>query len=77
MQIRTQYRAVLVLSVIIQLGLFFIVASGGLWLDQLINGVAAQIATRRVVYKVLTALVLAVSPHPRQRQTIANINSSC
>lgn len=61
MQIRTQYRVVLILSVTIQLALFFIVASAGLWLDQLINGVASQITTRKLLYKVMTALVLAVS----------------
>jgi len=60
MQIRTQYRVVLILSVTIQLALFFIVASAGLWLDQLINGVASQITRNKVLYKVMTALVLAL-----------------
>lgn len=61
MKIRTQYRAILILSVTIQLALFFIVASAGLWLDQLINGVASQIAGHKVLYQVMAALVLAVS----------------
>lgn len=61
MQIRRQYRAVLILSIIIQLALFFIVASAGLWLDQLINGVVSQIAKGKVVCEVVTALVLVVS----------------
>jgi len=47
MQIRRQYTAVLVLSVAIQLALFFIVATAGLWLDQLINGVISRIAKKR------------------------------
>jgi len=66
MQIRTQYRAVLILSVTIQLALFFIVASAGLWLDQLVNGVVSQIARQKVVYEVMTALVLAVSSSSHQ-----------
>ncbi|KAF9650714.1 hypothetical protein BDM02DRAFT_3267747 [Thelephora ganbajun] len=60
MQIRSQYRAVLILSVIIQLALFFIVASAGLWLDQLVNGVVSQIATHKVLYEVLAVLVLVL-----------------
>jgi len=66
MRIRTQYRAVLILSVTIQLALFFIVASAGLWLDQLVNGVVSQIARQKVVYEVMTALVLAVSSQSHQ-----------
>jgi len=66
MQIRTQYRAVLILSVTIQLALFFIVASAGLWLDQLINGVASQITTHKVLYEVMTTLVLTVGFHPHR-----------
>jgi len=61
MQIRRQYSAVLTLSVTIQLALFFIVASAGLWLDQLVNGVASQTAKGRVAYEVVTVLVLVVS----------------
>jgi len=60
MKIRTQYRAILILSVTIQLALFFIVASVGLWLDQLINGVASQITRDKVLYQVMAALVLAL-----------------
>jgi len=60
MQIRTQYRAVLILSVTIQLALFFIVASAGLWLDQLVNGVVSQVARQKVVYEVMTASVLVL-----------------
>lgn len=67
MQIRTQYRAVLILSVTIQLALFFIVASAGLWLDQLINGAISQFARQKVVYEVMTALVLVVSSYSHQK----------
>jgi hypothetical protein len=63
MQIRTQYRAVLILSVIIQLAFFFIAASAGLWLDQLINGVVSQITRHKVLYEVMAVLVLAVSSY--------------
>ena len=61
MQIRRQYQAVLILSVIIQLALFFIVASAGLWLDQLVNGVVSQFARGRAACEVVTVLVLVVS----------------
>ena len=61
MQIRRQYSAVLTLSVTIQLALFFIVASAGLWLDQLINGIPSQTAKGRVAYEVVTVFVLVVS----------------
>ena len=61
MQIRRQYSAVLTLSVTIQFALFFIVASAGLWLDQLVNGVPSRTAKGRVAYKVVTVLVLVVS----------------
>ena len=64
MQIRRQYSAVLTLSVTIQLALFFIVASAGLWLDQLINGVASQTAKGRTAYEVVTVFVLVVSLAP-------------
>jgi hypothetical protein len=60
MQIRRQYSAVLTLSVTIQLALFFIVASAGLWLDQLVNGAASQTAKGRVAYEVVTVFVLVL-----------------
>ena len=61
MQIRRQYQAVLILSVVIQLALFFIVVSAGLWLDQLINGVVSQFAKGNVAYEVVAVLILVVS----------------
>lgn len=66
MQIRTQYRAVLILSITIQLAFFFIVASAGLWLDQLVNGVVSQITRRKTGWEVLTVMVLVVSPYSNQ-----------
>lgn len=60
MKIRTQYRAVLILSITIQLAFFFIAASAGLWLDQLINGVISQITEQKVGCEVVTILILAV-----------------
>lgn len=60
MKIRTQYRAVLILSITIQLAFFFIVASAGLWLDQLINGVISQITEQKVACEVVTILILAL-----------------
>ena len=66
MQIRTQYRAVLILSITIQLAFFFIVASAGLWLDQLINGIISQITKRKVGCEVLTLVVLVVSSYLNQ-----------
>lgn len=60
MQIRTQYRAVLILSITIQLAFFFIVASAGLWLDQLINGVVSKITNLKAIYEALTILVLVL-----------------
>lgn len=60
MQIRTQYRAVLILSITIQLAFFFIAASAGLWLDQLINGVVSQITRGKAGCEVITILVLAL-----------------
>lgn len=72
MQIRRQYRAVLTLSVIIQLALFFIVASAGLWLDQLLNGIASRFARGKVAYKVVTILVLVVSLTPINNKLYLN-----
>lgn len=60
MKIRTQYRAVLILSITIQLAFFFIVASAGLWLDQLINGVISHIMEQKVACEVVTILTLAL-----------------
>jgi hypothetical protein len=67
MPIRTQYRAVLILSITIQLAFFFIAASAGLWLDQLINGVISQITKQKVGCEVVTVFILVVSSYPNQR----------
>lgn len=55
------YKLVLTLSITIQLALFFIVASIGLWLDSLINGVVGRHAEQASLYKVLMIVVLVVS----------------
>ena len=53
------YKIVLTLSIIIQLSLFFIVASIALWLDQLWNGAIGRLATSPV-YRPLLILTLIV-----------------
>ena len=55
------YMLVLVLSIAIQLSLFFIIASIGLWIDQLYNGAVGQLATLSSVYKGVLITVLLVS----------------
>lgn len=77
MQIRTQYRAVLILSITIQLAFFFIVASAGLWLDQLINGIISQITKEKVLDEVVAVLTLAVSPGLDQYLLASNYYFSC
>lgn len=49
------------LSIVIQLSLFFIVASIALWLDQLWNGAIAHMAILTRVYRPVLILVLIVS----------------
>ncbi|KDQ54861.1 hypothetical protein JAAARDRAFT_37975 [Jaapia argillacea MUCL 33604] len=51
------YKAVLSLSIVIQLSLFFIVASMGLWIDQIWNGEIAKLAPRTEVYKAVVIIV--------------------
>jgi len=56
------YKLVLTLSITIQLSLFFMVSTVGLWIDQLFNGVIAKKATYATLYKVnfLVTLILLV-----------------
>lgn len=61
MQIRTQYQAVLILSIIIQLAFFFIVTSAGLWLDQLINGAVSGLTKHKGECEAITVLILIPS----------------
>jgi len=52
------YKLVLILSIIIQLALFFMVVSLALWLDQLWNGQIAHLASRAYVYKPVFIVVI-------------------
>jgi len=45
------YKLVLLLSIAIQLALFFIVSAAALWIDQLYNGAVGRMATSRALYK--------------------------
>ncbi|THH21010.1 hypothetical protein EW146_g465 [Bondarzewia mesenterica] len=51
------YKLVLILSIAIQLALFFVVSSLALWLDQLCNGAIARLATNAKLYKALFIIV--------------------
>jgi hypothetical protein len=64
-EINRQYTVVLFLSIAIQLGLFFIVASIGLWIDQLYNGTIGRLASQSMVYKAGLVVVLLVSINHR------------
>ena len=55
------YDVVLVLSIVIQLSLFFIIVSASLWLDQILNGNIAHLTTRRTAFEVAMAFVIIVS----------------
>ena len=61
MQINRIYRCVLVLCITIQLALFFMAAAVGLWIDQLFNGVAGQVAWHNTAWKAAFIAVLVVS----------------
>ena len=56
------YNVVLVQSIVIQLSLFFIVVSGGLWLDQIYNGAIGKLSATPTMHKAVISLVLIVSP---------------
>ena len=49
--IKRVYQLVLVLSVTIQLSLFFVVASVALWLDQIYNGDIGRLTTRSAAFR--------------------------
>lgn len=57
------YKCVLSLSIILQLAMFFVVASMGLWIDQLCNGFIADKAKAKIYYKVVIIIVGCVSQH--------------
>ncbi|EIN13407.1 hypothetical protein PUNSTDRAFT_48389 [Punctularia strigosozonata HHB-11173 SS5] len=51
------YKCVLSLSIVIQLSVFFVVASLALWIDQLLNGDIAKMASTKIPYKAMIILV--------------------
>lgn len=61
MTINRIYKLVLILSIVIQLSLFFMVVALALWIDQLWNGQIAHLATEAVAYRVIFISVLFVS----------------
>lgn len=61
MTINRVYKLVLVLSINLQLALFFMVATIGLWIDQLWNGQIAHLARLAHIYKPIFIVVLIVS----------------
>lgn len=52
------YKLVLILSTVIQLSLFFVVAAVTLWLDQLYNGYIAAMASKSNLYQSMLTLVI-------------------
>ncbi|KAI5123715.1 hypothetical protein M0805_000309 [Coniferiporia weirii] len=57
------YKLVLTLSIAIQLSLFFIVASIGLWIDSLYNGAVGHLSSQPELYKgVMIAVLLLLVP---------------
>lgn len=55
------YNAVLALSIAIQLSFFFIVVSGGLWIDQVFNGDIGRLTKSATFFKGMMVIVLLVS----------------
>ncbi|KAJ3486147.1 hypothetical protein NLI96_g4437 [Meripilus lineatus] len=52
------YNVVLVQSIVIQLSLFFIVISGALWIDQILNAAIGRLSTNVAMHKGVISLVL-------------------
>lgn len=63
MTINRVYKLVLILSITIQLSLFFMVVTVALWIDQLWNGRIAHLARLTFVYKPVFIIVLVVSAY--------------
>lgn len=61
MTINRVYKLVLVLSINLQLALFFMLATIGLWIDQLWNGQIVHLAKLAYVYKPIFIVVFIVS----------------
>jgi hypothetical protein len=55
------YKIVLTLSITIQLSMFFMAATVGLWIDQLFNGSTGQLASLSKLYKGMFMTTLIVS----------------
>jgi len=58
--INRMYTVVLLLSISIQLTLFFIAVTAGIWIDQLYNGAVGHLATNSTLFKVIMAVVLVL-----------------
>lgn len=54
------YKLILTLSIAIQLSLFFVVASIGIWLDQICNGTFAHLSTEGTLYMALSIVVIVL-----------------
>jgi len=55
------YKLVLLLSITIQLSLFFMIITVSLWVDQLTDSVIGDLASFQKLYKVTSFVTLAVS----------------
>lgn len=55
------YKIVLILSIVIQLSLFFMAVTVCLWIDQLLNSVIGDLVDFLTLYKITSAITLAVS----------------
>lgn len=62
MTINRVYKIVLSLSIAIQLSLFFIAVTVGLWIDQLFNGAIGHLAAHKKLYEIMFIITLIVSP---------------
>ena len=60
MTVNRVYKLVLVLSINLQLSLFFMLATIGLWIDQLWNGQIAHLARLAYIYKPIFVVVFIV-----------------
>lgn len=60
LRINRIYKLVLSLSIVLQLSFFFIAATVGLWLDNLINGIASQVAWYVPLYKATSVVTLVL-----------------
>jgi len=60
MTINRVYKLVLILSIVIQLALFFMIVTVALWIDQLWNGQIAHLAILAFVYKPVFIIVLVL-----------------